>query len=302
VAADEVDNHGTITDNKWPKAKKRMFSITNRTRISEIVRSHPDSIHALASVAKPLEKLKNPLLRRMMAPRVTLAEAAAIGGCDLEQLRQVLIPLGFHFLDEIAEDQKQKIENKPHWLLAVPRDKIYDFDVRPLIDGGEDPLKAIIKKFNTLSDGEVLCIVNSFVPYPLIHLLARQSLTYTLEITTSEHHTWFLKRKQGTDFPAKKMTEGKLTMDDEQSFEMAVAVFDESSVKRIDVRQLAMPAPIQIILSELADLQSNKALYVYHKKVPVYLFEALNSEHYHVHILNLREGEVRLLIYATGSF
>lgn len=60
-----------------------MATITNRTKIPEIIKINPDRINAIASLAKPLEKLKNSLLRRIMAPGVTL-EAAAIGDCDLE--------------------------------------------------------------------------------------------------------------------------------------------------------------------------------------------------------------------------
>lgn len=274
-----------------------MFTITNRTRISEIVRSNPESIKAIASVAKPLEKLKNPLLRRIMAPRVTLAEAAAIGGCDPEQLRQVLIPLGFRFSEDSSDNDTEKMENKPQWLLAVPNDKIYNFDVRPIIDGGEDPLKAIIKKFGSIQDGEVLCIINSFVPYPLINLLSKESLTFTQELNASEHHTWFLKRTRGAEVTTKKESDMKVIMDDEKSFATALAGFDEKSVKRIDVRHLHMPVPMQTILKELTALPADCALYVYHKKVPVYLLEELHNEQFVVHVLNLGEGEVRLLIY-----
>jgi uncharacterized protein (DUF2249 family) len=275
-----------------------MFTITNRTRISEIVRSNPESINAIASVAKPLEKLKNPLLRRIMAPRVTLAEAAAIGGCDLERLRQVLIPLGFSFSEDSSDNDTEKMENKPQWLLAVPNDKIYNFDVRPVIDGGEDPLKAIIKRFGSIQDGEVLCIINSFVPYPLISLLSKESLTFTQELNDSEHHTWFLKRTRGAEVMAKRESDRKVILDDDKSFATALAGFDEKSVKRIDVRHLQMPVPMQTILQELDALPADGALYVYHKKVPVYLLEELNNEHFVVHVLNLGEGEVRLLIYA----
>lgn len=278
-----------------------MFTITNRTRISEIVSSNPESINAIASVAKPLEKLKNPLLRRIMAPRVTLAEAAAIGGCDLEELRQVLIPLGFRFSDGNGDNDTEKMENKPQWLLAVPGDKIYNFDVRPVIDGGEDPLKAIIKRFGSIQDGEVLCIINSFVPYPLINLLSKESLTFTQQLNAAEHHTWFLKRIRDAKVTTKREPDVKVIIDDEKSFAAALAGFDEKSVKRIDVRHLQMPAPMQTILRELAALPVEGALYVYHKKVPVYLLEELHNDHFFVHVLNPGEGEVRLLIYAIAG-
>ena len=276
-----------------------MITITNRTKISEIIRANPDSINAIASVAKPLEKLKNPLLRRVMASRVTLAEAASIGGCDLETLREVLLPLGFRFEENKLDNVLENKELKPQWLTTVPTDKIFSFDVRPVIDAGDDPLKAIVKKFGAIQDGEILCIINSFVPYPLINLLSKEALTYTLEPAPGEHHTWFLKRKQDANSEAKKLEDVKVIMDDEKSFAATLSDFDELSVERVDVRHLQMPAPMHTILDKLASLPNTQALYVYHKKVPVYLLEALNEDHFTVHILNLGEGDVRLLIYAN---
>lgn len=276
-----------------------MVTITNQTKLSEIILANPDSIGAIAAIAKPLEKLKNPLLRKLMASRITLSEAAHISGCDLDLFRQALIPLGFRFDQEDAVNEKE-IEKKPQWLLTIPDDKISDFDVRPVMESGDDPLKAIVKKFGALPDGEVLCIINSFVPYPLISLLAGKSLTFTAQTGPSEHHTWFLKRFCEVN-PSVEKTLGKaLIMDDETSFAAALANFPEPAVKRIDVRHLQMPAPMQTILDALTGLGDGDALYVYHKKVPVYLLEELNETQFGVHVLNLAEGDVRLLIYKNG--
>lgn len=276
-----------------------MVTITNHTKLSEIILANPDSIDAIAAIAKPLEKLKNPLLRKLMASRITLSEAAHISGCDLDMFRQALMPLGFSFDQEDAVNEKE-IEKKPQWLLNIPHDKISSFDVRPLMEFGDDPLKAVVKKFGAITDGEVLCIINSFVPYPLISLLAGKSLTFTEQTGPSEHHTWLLKRFCEVN-PSVEKTLGKaLIMDDETSFAAALANFPEPSVKRIDVRHLLMPAPMQTILDALTGLSDSDALYVYHKKVPVYLLEELHETQFGVHVLNLPEGEVRLLIYKNG--
>jgi len=278
-----------------------MVTITNHTKLSEIILANPDSIDAIAAIAKPLEKLKNPLLRKLMASRITLSEAADMSGCDLDLFRQALIPLGFSFDQEGAVNEKEEIEKKPQWLLTIPDDKISDFDVRPVMESGDDPLKAIVKKFGALPDGEVLCIINSFVPYPLISLLAGKSLTFTAQTSPSEHHTWFLKRVCEVNPCIEKPLGKALIMDDETSFAATLANFPEPSVKRIDVRHLQMPAPMQTILDALTGLGGSDALYVYHKKVPVYLLEELNETQFGVHVLNLAEGEVRLLIYKNGS-
>jgi hypothetical protein len=58
-----------------------------------------------------------------------------------------------------------------------------------------------------------------------------------------------------------------------------------------------MPQPMQTILAELKTLPGNHALYVHHKRVPVYLLEELADKDYEVHIRNIEEGNVKLLIY-----
>lgn len=276
-----------------------MVTITNNTKISDIIRLNPDSIDAIASVAKPLEKLKNPLLRKLMASRVTLAQAAAIGGCDLAQLHQVLVPLGFTFKEDFTGHTEEMIEKKPLWLISVPQDRIFNFDARPVLAAGGDPLKAIVKKFGALHDGDILCILNSFVPYPLIHLLAKEAQSFTMEISPAEHHTWFLKRKQELNPQSHNPSDSGLMMNDEKAFEDALAKFEESCVRRIDVRELSMPAPMEKILEELAGLPDHHVLYVYHKKVPVYLLETLRDQHFTVHLIQLSAGDVRLLIYTN---
>ena len=196
------------------------------------------------------------------------------------------------------EDLTNKSEGKPPWLLSIARDNIREIDVRPAIRSGTDPLKTILEVFRTMQDGQVLCVINSFTPYPLINLLAKQSLAYTSESEGSEVHTWFLKRNQGEAEVLKPAGAGvRLATDD--AFAAAVAGFKEEHIRRIDVRALPAPVPMQTILDELASLPRDHALYVYHKKVPVYLLEQLQDQPLAVHVLGRDNGGVRLLIHSV---
>jgi hypothetical protein len=60
---------------------------------------------------------------------------------------------------------------------------------------------------------------------------------------------------------------------------------------------LEMPGPMQAILAELEGLPDGHALYVDHKKVPLYLLEELADKNYEIHIHNVREGDVKMLIF-----
>src|SRR5690606_27126474 len=105
-----------------------------------------DSIEAIASISKPLEKLKNPILRKLMASRVSIAEAAKMGGCTITDFESVLTPLGFKFVNnDLAELQEE--DKTPNWLQSLSEDQIIVFDVRAILSGGKDPLKQILKRF-----------------------------------------------------------------------------------------------------------------------------------------------------------
>lgn len=266
------------------------MKIDNNTKISAIVKHNNASIEAIASVAKPLEKLKNPILRRIMASRVTLAEAAMMGGCNIDQLINALKPLGYEYnpagIHSIKTDQQE-----PAWINEYPH---LNFDVRDLLSSGTDPLKQIMHRYSALGTGEILCIINTFAPTPLVELLKSKGAdAFVRKINESEFHTFFLKRSQ--DKEARKEV-NPLNHHTEQSFSALVEKFN-GRYHAIDVRQLEMPLPMQTILKEIRQLPVDKALYVFHKKVPVYLLDELYSLNFITHINEIADGDVRLLIH-----
>ena len=65
----------------------------------------------------------------------------------------------------------------------------------------------------------------------------------------------------------------------------------------LDVRQLQMPLPMQKILEALDELPVGRALFVYHKRVPVFLLPELVDRKLDYRIKEIREGEVHLIIF-----
>ena len=277
--------------------------IDKHTRVSEVIKANAGSIAALAALAKPLRKLKNPLLRRVMAPRVTLAEAAAIGGCSLADIRAALESLGFTFADELSTDSHEEpdpgTEQRPDWLAAADEgDKVF-FDVRDIIESGDDPLKAIVQRYRALPSGNVLCIINSFVPYPLISLLEKKGAKSFVEtVADNVCYTWFSKQ----EIPVETMdqaTSDRVVMHDGPSFDRVCGAYSEEQLVPIDVRPLTMPQPMETILETLPTLTPRQALYVQHKRVPLHLLEALADQAYTAHIHEVGEGNVKLLIHRS---
>ena len=67
----------------------------------------------------------------------------------------------------------------------------------------------------------------------------------------------------------------------------------------VDVRHLEMPMPMMTILEALEVLPQGKALYVKHKRIPVFLLTELKEREFEYRIREVREGEVYMLIFAN---
>ncbi|MEO6632815.1 MAG: DUF2249 domain-containing protein, partial [Mucilaginibacter sp.] len=65
----------------------------------------------------------------------------------------------------------------------------------------------------------------------------------------------------------------------------------------LDVRHLEMPLPMTTILDALDKLPVVNALYVYHKRIPVFLLPELVQRNFDYRIKEISEGEVHLIIF-----
>lgn len=271
------------------------MKINKDTKISELIKANKDSIEAIAALSKPFKKLRNPVLRKLMASRVTIAEAASIGKTTVDAFAQALTPLGFEF-EKTSFETEENQETKPSWLVSLKKEQILVFDVREMLADNEDPLKEIMKKFKTVEKGNALCIINTFIPTPLIHLLEKESvLTYTSTKNEKEYHTFFYKTQEVSK--KKDTSDGlKIFKVSQEDFLAHQSTFSEAQTKEIDVRHLEMPGPMQRILEVLETLKDDQLLYVHHKRIPIYLLEELESRDFVIHIWTVDENEVKLMI------
>lgn len=284
------------------------MQINEKTKVSDVLKANKESIEALAAVAEPLTKLRNPVLRKIMASRVTLAEAAKMGGCSFDDIVRALKPLGFELASSTDEHQKSDEEATPQWMKQLSEQQITNFDVRQLLAGGTDPLKAIMAKFKEVNEGHALCIIVNFKPVPLINLLGKKNvLTYTRMLSPTLFETYFYKAP-ADDSGIKKaepvsltttVKAGAVIKDSEVDFNLICAQFPEEKRQTIDVRALEMPGPMQTILAELAELPDGHALFVYHKRIPVYLLEDLADKEFEIHICQLSDTDVRMLLFKS---
>lgn len=68
-------------------------------------------------------------------------------------------------------------------------------------------------------------------------------------------------------------------------------------MQTIDVRHMEMPLPMLTILDALDNLSDGEALYVVHKRIPVFLLPELADRKFDYRIKDVADGEVYLLIF-----
>ncbi|MBX6380725.1 MAG: DUF2249 domain-containing protein [Thermoflavifilum aggregans] len=268
-----------------------------KTRIASIIREKPEAVDVIAGLARPLEKLKNPLLRKLFASRVTVADAAAMGGCSVEAFREALEKIGFQWVDQEIQ-QEPLSSDLPGWLQHMHERQVLNMDVRETLQQGKDPLQDILKAYEKIQPGGILCIINTFEPVPLMQLLGKKGAeSHTIAKSQDLFYTYFLK-------PASASAEVLQKDDDtpaviycnQQKWEELLQQYPEHTRRFLDVRALEMPQPMQTILATLPELASGKVLLVQHKRVPVYLLEELHDANYRTYIYKISETEVWLLI------
>lgn len=250
---------------------------------------HEGALEAIISISPKFEKLRNPFLRKLMANRASIKMACLIASCDIETFFKVLCPLGFVCSYSNEQDNNNNTKPIPEFIKETTKENLIELDVRPILNSGNDPLNEILKVINTIDNKMILKIINTFEPVPLIELLKKQGFEhYVEEYSVNQINTYF-----------KKTNNNKIEINVEvnnNDFESILEKF-KNHLTEIDVRDLQMPMPMMTILAALEELKENKALFVFHKKIPVFLLPELADRKFDYAIKEVDDRNVNMIIY-----
>lgn len=266
------------------------MTINADTKIAALLKQNPEALEAIVSLSPDFKKLRNPILRKLMAGRTSIAMAAKIGGCQPEDFFNKLAPLGFE-VGAPAEKKQTIRKDFPSYLKGVKPEQIISLDVRSMLSEGKDPLQLILQAIKQLKEEQVLKIINSFEPAPLIALLKKQGFEFYAEHKNEQLvETWFYRTKPAPN------TLLEVEVDPGVDWAHAMKRF-EGKLETVDVRAMEMPGPMMTILEALEHLAPGKALYVYHKRIPVFLLTELKERQFDYRIKEISDSEVHLLIF-----
>lgn len=267
--------------------------INANTKIAKILKQNEAALDAIISITPKFEKLRNPLLRKLMAGRTSIAMASKISGCSVHDFFEKLKPLGFEVDTEVPIDETDVIPNlPPAFMNTLKPEDITELDVRPVIESGKDPLTPIMETVKTIQPGKAVKVINSFEPTPLIKVLKKKgfdSFIQTLEDGVVESFFYLPASQQ-------EAQAADATEENSDDWDGMVSRF-EGNMETVDVRELEMPQPMLTILATLEEMNDSKALYVYHKRIPVFLIPELKEKGYDLRIKTISDDQVHLLIF-----
>jgi len=166
--------------------------ITAEDTIYDIVSRYPEIKKRLLELSPRYERLNNPVLFETVARFTTVQKAAQMVGIYLREMLYQLndaIGLGEEYL------QREKETNSPGIVLTTeqntpPPSWWKRKETSPIMDVRDipHPFNEIPSKASSLKKGEVLFVMQNFVPFPLLSYLASQGFESYYE----KQENWYL--------------------------------------------------------------------------------------------------------------
>jgi hypothetical protein len=179
------------------------LQITPQTKVGVILETYPELEEVFLKYSPQFGKLRNPILRRTIARVATLQAAAATAGVDVAELVNALrAKVG----QESAPLQSPprcpatvKIEvaggELPGW---VNKKKVTEtLEVDALLNEGEHPLKTIKQSLRDLEGNQMVRIISSFRPEPLLETLTAEG--YRIFASPGRNNRWETLIANGED-------------------------------------------------------------------------------------------------------
>jgi uncharacterized protein (DUF2249 family) len=259
-------------------------------RISDVLSRYPILVDTLIDASPAFRNLRNPIMRRVQSRLVTVAQAAAIAGMNPADLTRTLnLAAGVTTSsDESANEVPGRVDSAPS-LDDIARVPIaVDIDVRPMMERGEEPFRAIMGAAREVPAGAALRLTAGFEPFPLYDVLSRQGFRH--QSRALNDGAWEVVFIRAADAVAESAEPPQLPGADSS---WPTNVNGEVS---IDVSELVPPEPMIKILEALEKLQPGDRLLVHHVRRPIHLYDRLNEMGYRHQTRNLGPGKVEVLI------
>ncbi len=147
--------------------------MNGKTRLSEALAASPEILEYVISLnPHDFNRLRNPLLRKVMPPRINLRRVAVMTGIPEQDFVDKINQLA-GLPQESAHDGAGEVDElpasfsePPEWLTGADEEKIRWVDVLSIDDQSGDPMPPINVAINTSKPGDIIGIKHRWEPQP----------------------------------------------------------------------------------------------------------------------------------------
>jgi hypothetical protein len=173
--------------------------ITPHTKVAELLDAYPQLEDVLVRQSAHFKALKNQVLRKTVAKVATLEKAAQMSGVPVRRLVAVLREAAGLAPEEFATggvasdvESPNILESPPDWVQA---DRVRaSLDADKLLEAGEVPLVPVQQAARRLAAGELLRVVSTFRPTPLLEALEGHGFrTCVVRATPDTFHAYIAR-------------------------------------------------------------------------------------------------------------
>lgn len=175
-------------------------TIKASTRLTKALELHPDLLEYIVSLEPhDFARLRNPVMRKLMAPRITLARVAVMTGVPLQEfLEHVALLAGAEIGQDEAEVLLPQSEcEPPAWVLAAKNNAVRTVDLLALDDALEkDPMPVVMLEIKKLKSGEVLLIRHRWEPQPFYDVWSKMPgyQWFSEQLSNDEWQVWLRRQ------------------------------------------------------------------------------------------------------------
>jgi hypothetical protein len=171
-------------------------TISATTKLSKALELHPDVLEYIISLdPHDFDRLRNPVMRKLMSPRISLGRIATMTGISINALlEQIAVLSGATVeLSTVEILNTPSSSERPEWVMdatrtvnLLPMDKLLT----------EDPMPPVMLEVKKLKPGEVLLIRHKWEPQPFYDIWSKMpGLEWFAESVSADEWQIWVRRQ-----------------------------------------------------------------------------------------------------------
>jgi Domain of unknown function (DUF1858) len=171
-------------------------TISATTKLSKALELHPDVLEYIISLdPHDFDRLRNPVMRKLMSPRISLGRIATMTGMNVNALlEQIAVLSGAKVEPSTVEIlNTPSSSERPEWVMDATR----TVNLLPMDEMlNEDPMPPVMLEVKKLKPGEVLLIRHKWEPQPFYDIWAKMpGLEWFAESVSADEWQIWVRRQ-----------------------------------------------------------------------------------------------------------